>query len=82
MRGRISAAGGYSLYTMSPPVHAAAFGKLRQRVEEEVFGGFGFSAPGLPVHRERVTRTLKVQGVLRICMAGRKTLRPARLHHD
>ncbi|UUU25878.1 hypothetical protein JIX55_39715 [Streptomyces sp. DSM 40750] len=46
MHGRISAAGGYSLYTMSPPVHAAAFGKLRQRVEEEVFGGFGTRAAG------------------------------------
>ncbi|GHE49095.1 hypothetical protein GCM10017771_70380 [Streptomyces capitiformicae] len=97
MRGRISAAGGYSLYTMRPPVHAAAFGKLRRRVEEEVFGEFDFAAPRLPVvadqdgslvttaaglrtmlldtfdrpvHWERVTRTLREQGVRRICMAG------------
>ncbi|GLX41724.1 malonyl CoA-acyl carrier protein transacylase [Streptomyces roseochromogenus] len=45
----ISAAGGYSMYSMRPPVHAAAFSALRKKAEEEVFGAYEFADPSLPV---------------------------------
>ncbi|MET9606151.1 ACP S-malonyltransferase [Streptomyces sp. NPDC006512] len=45
----ISAAGGYSMYSMRPPVHAAAFTALRRKAEEEVFGAYRFADPALPV---------------------------------
>ncbi|GAA2098724.1 ACP S-malonyltransferase [Streptomyces albiaxialis] len=41
--------GGYSMYTMRPPVHAAAFGALRRRAEAEVFARYRIGAPRLPV---------------------------------
>ncbi|MGW7318793.1 ACP S-malonyltransferase [Streptomyces sp. NPDC054865] len=44
----ISAVGGYSMYSMRPPVHAAAFSALRRKAEE-VFGAYGFADPSLPV---------------------------------
>ncbi|MEU2396177.1 ACP S-malonyltransferase [Streptomyces sp. NPDC007369] len=45
----ISAAGGYSMYSMRPPVHAAAFSALRRKAEEEVFAGYELADPALPV---------------------------------
>ncbi|AKL64828.1 acyl transferase [Streptomyces sp. Mg1] len=45
----ISAAGGYSMYSMRPPVHAAAFSALRRKAEEEIFGAYEPGAPALPV---------------------------------
>ncbi|MEU7145741.1 ACP S-malonyltransferase [Nocardia sp. NPDC046473] len=45
---RVRAAGGYSMGTMRPPVHARSFGELRQRAST-VLDGFQLSAPRLPV---------------------------------
>lgn len=45
----IRANGGLSLYTMRPPMHCAAFGPLRRRAEDEVFGGLTFADPAIPV---------------------------------
>ncbi|MEU8357202.1 ACP S-malonyltransferase [Nonomuraea sp. NPDC048882] len=47
--GRIRKAGGLSLYTMRPPMHAAAFAPLRRTVEREVLAGLEFADPKLPV---------------------------------
>lgn len=39
--------GGYSMYTMRPPVHASAFGGLRAKAEAEVFARYRIEAPKL-----------------------------------
>ncbi|MGW1811136.1 ACP S-malonyltransferase [Streptomyces sp. NPDC002078] len=49
LKERISKAGGYSMYSMRPPVHAPAFAALRRRAEEEVFSRYAFADPELPV---------------------------------
>ncbi|GAA3835921.1 ACP S-malonyltransferase [Streptomyces coacervatus] len=49
LKERISKAGGYSMYSMRPPVHAPAFAALRRRAEEEVFSRYAFTDPKLPV---------------------------------
>ncbi|WP_250403680.1 ACP S-malonyltransferase [Streptomyces cellostaticus] len=49
LKAAISAAGGYSMYSMRPPVHAAAFGELRHKAEAEVFGGYELADPSMPV---------------------------------
>ncbi|WP_030196581.1 ACP S-malonyltransferase [Streptomyces sp. NRRL S-87] len=49
LKAGISAAGGYSMYSMRPPVHAAAFSALRRKAEEEVFPAYAFADPSLPV---------------------------------
>ncbi|MGW0212071.1 ACP S-malonyltransferase [Streptomyces sp. NPDC003233] len=49
LKERISKAGGYSMYSMRPPVHARAFAALRRRAEEEVFSRYAFADPKLPV---------------------------------
>lgn len=41
--------GAMSLYTMRPPMHSSAFGALRRKVEDEVFGALAFAEPKLPV---------------------------------
>ncbi|MFC9252759.1 ACP S-malonyltransferase [Amycolatopsis thailandensis] len=46
---RVRAAGGYALTTMRPAAHARMLGGLRDRLAEEVFGGFGFADPVLPI---------------------------------
>jgi [acyl-carrier-protein] S-malonyltransferase len=46
---RISQAGGYSMYTMSPAVHAPAFAELRRRAAEEVLPGYEILDPKLPL---------------------------------
>lgn len=56
----IRSLGGLSLYTMRPPMHAAAFEPLRRRAEDEVLGGLTFADPVLPVVADqdgRVVRT-------------------------
>ncbi|GAA5612534.1 hypothetical protein Spla01_03698 [Streptomyces platensis] len=45
----VRALGGYSMYTMRPPVHARAFGALRRKAEAEVFTKYRIKAPRLPV---------------------------------
>jgi [acyl-carrier-protein] S-malonyltransferase len=46
----VRAAGGMSLYTMRPPMHASLFAPLRARVEAEVLGGLpDFADPGVTV---------------------------------
>ncbi|MFI7177604.1 ACP S-malonyltransferase [Streptomyces spororaveus] len=49
LKAGISAAGGYSMYSMRPPVHAAAFSALRRKAEEEVFAAYELADPALPV---------------------------------
>jgi [acyl-carrier-protein] S-malonyltransferase len=46
---RIRDAGGYSMYSMRPPVHARAFSALRRKVEDEVFSRYDVAAPRIPV---------------------------------
>lgn len=46
---RVRAAGGFPLYAMRPPMHSAAFGPLRRKAEDEVFGDFSFRDPRLPI---------------------------------
>ncbi|CAM3574732.1 ACP S-malonyltransferase [Kibdelosporangium persicum] len=41
--------GGYSMYTMRPPVHASAFGALRAKAEAEVFSRYRIEPPKLTV---------------------------------
>jgi [acyl-carrier-protein] S-malonyltransferase len=50
---RIRAAGGFSLYTMRPAMHASVLTRLRDRVAEEVLGGLPFADPRLPVIRDQ-----------------------------
>jgi [acyl-carrier-protein] S-malonyltransferase len=49
LRGRLSAVGGLSLYTMRPPMHASILGTLRDRVDEEVFSQVDWRDPRIPV---------------------------------
>jgi [acyl-carrier-protein] S-malonyltransferase len=59
-KSRISAVGGYSMYSMRPPVHAASFSALRRKAEEEVFARYELADPALPVvsdHDGSVVRT-------------------------
>ncbi|MBO4163570.1 ACP S-malonyltransferase [Micromonospora antibiotica] len=46
---RLRAGGGLPLYVMDPPLHAAAFQPLRDRVEAELFGSLHFTDPQIPV---------------------------------
>jgi len=46
---RISEAGGYSMYSMVPPVHAPSFTGLRRHAEEEILPRYDIRAPQLPV---------------------------------
>ncbi|EPH42959.1 ACP S-malonyltransferase [Streptomyces aurantiacus] len=46
---RISAVGGYSLYSMKPPAHCRILSGLRARAEEEVLAKFDLADPELPV---------------------------------
>ncbi|MGR3937923.1 ACP S-malonyltransferase [Streptomyces sp. BRA346] len=45
----ISRAGGYSMYTMVPAVHAPAFAELRRRAAEEILPRYEILDPKLPV---------------------------------
>ncbi|MFB7917433.1 ACP S-malonyltransferase [Streptomyces sp. NPDC056061] len=49
LKRRVSAIGGYSMYTMVPAVHAPAFKELRRRVEEDVLPKYALADPRLPV---------------------------------
>jgi [acyl-carrier-protein] S-malonyltransferase len=49
LTGRLSAAGGMSLYTMRPPMHSAAFWPLRDKVAAELLAGLTFADPRTPV---------------------------------
>ncbi len=46
---RLRAIGGLPVYAMRPPMHSGAFGPLRDKVEEEVFGELTFTDPKIPV---------------------------------
>lgn len=46
---RIRKAGGMSLYTMRPAMHAAVLGRLREKVAAEAFGDLTFADPAIPV---------------------------------
>ncbi|MEU7909000.1 ACP S-malonyltransferase [Actinoplanes sp. NPDC049118] len=45
LKAAVGAMGGYSMYTMRPPVHARAFGRLRLRAELEVLDRYDVRAP-------------------------------------
>jgi [acyl-carrier-protein] S-malonyltransferase len=45
----VRAVGGLPLYAMRPPMHSAAFGALRRKVEDEVLGDVSLADPRLPV---------------------------------
>ncbi|MGW7367208.1 ACP S-malonyltransferase [Streptomyces sp. NPDC054841] len=45
LKKAVSAMGGYSMATMRPPVHAAAFDGLRRKAEEEVLSRYDIRAP-------------------------------------
>lgn len=46
---QLRAGGGLPLYVMDPPLHAAAFQPLRDRVEAELFASLRFTDPQIPV---------------------------------
>ncbi|WP_018504766.1 ACP S-malonyltransferase [Parafrankia discariae] len=48
-RAAISDVGGYSMHTMRPPAHAAAFAGLRERMATEVYARFELTEPRIPV---------------------------------
>ncbi|MCX4911487.1 ACP S-malonyltransferase [Streptomyces sp. NBC_00878] len=45
MEKRLRAIGGMPLYTMRPPMHASAFGPLRDKAEREVLSAYTFADP-------------------------------------
>ncbi|GGY15666.1 ACP S-malonyltransferase [Streptomyces anandii] len=68
LKERISKAGGYSMYTMRPPVHAPAFSSLRRRAEEEVFPRYEFNDPKLPVVTDQDGTVVNSAGEMRTMM--------------
>ncbi|MFI9387109.1 ACP S-malonyltransferase [Kutzneria sp. NPDC052558] len=71
LSGRVRAAGGLPLYTMRPPMHAAAFAELRDRAEREVLSGLRFSDPVLPlVDDHDGTLVTDAAGVRRMLLDG------------
>ncbi|WP_174315657.1 ACP S-malonyltransferase [Streptomyces sp. CB01881] len=62
---KLRSLGGMSLYTMRPPVHCTAFGALRDRVEQEVFGRLAFQDPKLPVVADQDGRVLTTAAEVR-----------------
>ncbi|MFD8395882.1 ACP S-malonyltransferase [Streptomyces sp. NPDC059680] len=68
LKERISKAGGYSMYSMRPPVHAPAFAALRRRAEEEVFSRYAFADPKLPVVTDQDGTVINSADELRIMM--------------
>jgi [acyl-carrier-protein] S-malonyltransferase len=64
---RIRAAGGISLYTMRPAMHATVLTRLRDRVAQEVLGDLPFADPRLPVVRDQ-------DGVVVSTAAGIRTM--------
>ncbi len=49
LKKAVGAMGGYSMYTMRPPVHAEAFGGLRRKADEEVLSRYEIRDPKLTV---------------------------------
>ncbi|MFE0026107.1 ACP S-malonyltransferase [Amycolatopsis sp. NPDC059021] len=49
LQRRIRDLGGFSLYTMRPPMHASPFGALRRKAEDEVLGALPMADPRLPM---------------------------------
>jgi [acyl-carrier-protein] S-malonyltransferase len=62
---RLCSAGGLPLYTMRPPMHSAAFGPLRDRVEREIFSGLRFAEPHIPVVADQNGAVLTTGGEVR-----------------
>ncbi|MET7764487.1 acyltransferase domain-containing protein [Streptomyces sp. NPDC005393] len=65
MENRLRAVGGMPLYTMRPPLHAAAFAGLRDKAEREVLSTFDFADPRLPVVADQDGRLLRTAEDLR-----------------
>lgn len=64
----ISKAGGYSMYSMSPPVHAASFSALRRQAEEEVFASYRLADPKLPVVTDQDGTVIRTAEEMRTMM--------------
>ncbi|WP_405987761.1 ACP S-malonyltransferase [Streptomyces sp. NBC_00986] len=74
LQQRVRALGGLPLYTMRPPMHSPAFGRLRERFERGLFAELSFTDPVVPVvsdHDGSVlrtgeqVRTLLLDGIVR-----------------
>jgi [acyl-carrier-protein] S-malonyltransferase len=64
----VRAAGGLPLYAMRPPMHSAAFGPLRRKVEDEVLGEFSLGDPRLPVVGDHDGAVLVTAADLRVML--------------
>jgi [acyl-carrier-protein] S-malonyltransferase len=58
LQQRLRTLGGMPLYVMAPPMHAAAFGGLRRRAEDEALDGLVFADPRVPVVADQDGRVL------------------------
>ncbi len=74
---RLRASGGFPLYTMRPPMHSAAFGPLRDQVEQDVFTDIRFADPTIPVVADQDGTVLdSAEGVRTMLLDG--FVRPVR----
>ncbi|MFI2765706.1 ACP S-malonyltransferase [Streptomyces echinatus] len=74
LKERLRSVGGLPLYTMRPPMHASAFGPLRDDIERTLVSGLAFTAPRIPLvsdHDGSVlttgdeVRTMVLDGIVR-----------------
>ncbi|MEU3188848.1 ACP S-malonyltransferase [Streptomyces sp. NPDC006923] len=65
LKRSISEAGGYSMYTMVPAVHAPAFTGLRRRVAEEILPKYNLADPELPVVTDQDGTVIKTADEMR-----------------
>ncbi|MFF6999932.1 ACP S-malonyltransferase [Streptomyces sp. NPDC008313] len=71
MEKQLRSLGGMPLYTMRPPMHCAAFGPLRDRIEDEVLAGLTFADPTLPVVADQDGAVLTTgDGIRRMLLDG------------
>ncbi len=74
---RLRGLGGLPLYTMRPPMHSSAFGALRRRAEEEIFGELEFVDPVVPVVSDQDGALLTSAAQVRSMLLG-SFVRPVR----
>ncbi|MET9854943.1 ACP S-malonyltransferase [Streptomyces sp. NPDC006450] len=68
---RLRAVGGLPLYSMKPPMHCAAFGELRERIEREVVAELTFRTPEMPLIADQDGRVVDSgEGVRRMILDG------------
>lgn len=76
----VRAAGGLPLYAMRPPMHSAAFGALRRKVEDEVLGDLPLSDPNLPIIADQDGSVVKTADGVRTMLLD-SFVRPVRWPH-